>query len=135
MFGTRVPGRAVPWGPGRLPWAPGAPPRGFQWRGPGPKLQGPIPTTSTCRPFEFVSNFMSIVISICDLLGLDLGNVGAFCGPSWSRNRLRTDLSSKTQLFTNHHRFQWFLLNMDPKMGPRSSWIAFLFTLIFRFDL
>ena len=38
MFRTRtwVPGRAVPWGLGRLPWAPGAPPGGSLRGGPGP---------------------------------------------------------------------------------------------------
>ena len=82
-------GRAVPWGLGRLPWAPGAPPRGSQG--------------GVYRPFEFASKFMSILISIFGRLGVDLGSllgvifghVGVFFGPSWSRNRLRTDLSSK----------------------------------------
>ena len=42
MFRTRtwVPGRAVPWGLGRLPWAPGAPPRGSQGGVPGPNYKG-----------------------------------------------------------------------------------------------
>ena len=44
MFRTRAwvpgePGRAIPWGLGRLPWVPGGAPGG----GPGPKLQGPLP--------------------------------------------------------------------------------------------
>ena len=48
MFRTRswVPGRAVPWGLGRLPWAPGAPPRGSQGGVPAPnyKAQSPLST-------------------------------------------------------------------------------------------
>ena len=143
-MGAWVPGRAVPWGLGRLPWAPGAPPRGSQGGGPGPKLQGPLPVTFTCQPFELVSKLMSILMSIFGRFGVDLGSllgvifghVGAFFGPSWSRNRLRTVLSSKKRLFTKHYVFQRFLAQIDPKMGPRStqdcskmgprsSWVAF----------
>ena len=99
-MGAWVPGRAVPWGLGRLPWAPGAPPRGSQGGGPGPKLQGSLPVTFTCRPFEFVSTFMSILMSIFGRFGVDLGSllgvifghVGAFCRPKLvqepSSNRL-----------------------------------------------
>ena len=114
--------------------------------GPGPKLQGSIPPTSPCRPFEFASKFMSMLISIFGRFGLDLGpllgvifgHVGAFFGPSWSRNRLRIYLSSKTLFFFHETlRFPMFLLlKHDPKMGPRStqdrskmdprsSWVAF----------
>ena len=142
MLRTRawVPGRAVPWCLGRLPWAPGAPPRG----GSRPKLQGPIPTTSTCRPIKSASKFRSILISFFCRFGVDLGSflgvmfdhVGAFFGPSWSRNRLRINLSSKKIFFTKPYVFHLFLAQIDPKMGPRStqdrskmgprsSWVAF----------
>ena len=84
--------------------------------GPGPKLQGPIPTTSGSRPFEFASKFMSILRSICGRFGIDLepllgvifGHVGAFFGPSWSRNRLRTVLSSKKLFFTKPFKTNGF---------------------------
>ena len=64
---------------------------------------GPIRATSGCRPFEFASKFMSILMSMFGRFGVDLepllglifDHVGAFFGPSWSRNRLRTVLSSK----------------------------------------
>ena len=54
-------------------------------------------------PLELASKFMSMLMSIFDRFGVDLGSllgvifghVGAFFGPSWSRNRLRIDLSSK----------------------------------------
>ena len=100
--------------------------------------------TSTCRPFEFASKFRSMLMSVFGRFGVDLGSllgvifghVGAFFGPSWSRNRLRNDLSSKNIFFTKHSVFQWFLAQNDPKMeprstqdrskmGPRSSWVAF----------
>ena len=89
---------------------PGPPPlgswgasQGLPGGGPKPKLQGSIPLTSTCRPLELASKFMLILVSIFGRFGLDLGSllgvifghVGAFFDPSWSRNRLRIDLSSK----------------------------------------
>ena len=51
----------------------------------------------------FASKIMSILMLIFDRFGVDLGpllevifgHVGTFFGPSWSRNRLRTVLSSK----------------------------------------
>ena len=51
----------------------------------------------------FASKIISILMSIFgrlgvhlgSLLGVIFGHVGAFFGPSWSRNRLRIDLSSK----------------------------------------
>ena len=54
-------------------------------------------------PLELASKIMSILMSIFGRFGVDLGSllgvifghVGAFFGPSWSRNRLRTVLSSK----------------------------------------
>ena len=61
-MGAWVPGRAVPWGLGRLPWAPGAPPRGSQGGGPGPKLQGPLPLTS--RHFHLSTLWIRIKIDV-----------------------------------------------------------------------
>ena len=132
-------------GQSRGAWAASPGPLGrLPGGGPGPKLQGSIRVTSTCRPFEFASKFMSILMSIFGRFGVDLGSllgvifrqVDAFFGPSWPRNRPRTDLSSKKWLFTKHYVFLWFLLKIDPRMGPRStqdrsktgprsSWIAF----------
>ena len=51
----------------------------------------------------FASFFMSILMSIFDRLGVDLGSVlgvifghfGALVGQSWSQSRLRTVLTSK----------------------------------------
>ena len=101
MFRTRtwVPGRAVPWGLGRSPWAPGARPRGSQGGVPAESLR--VVGRSASR--GFASKIMSILMSIFgrlgvhlgSLLGVIFGHVGAFFGPSWSRNRLRIDLSSK----------------------------------------
>ena len=133
-MGARVPGRAVPWGLGRLPWVPGARPRGSQGGGPGPKLQGPITVTLTHGPFDFASKFMSILVSIFgrfgvdvgSLLGVIFGHVGAFFGPSWSQNRLRTVLSSKTLKFTKPFKTNCFrrFFTQDgapkrPKIPPR----------------
>ena len=86
----------VPWGLGRLPW-------GSQGGGPGPKLQGPIRANPGYRHFTFASKLMSILMSILGRFGIDLGSLlgvifatlCTFCGPNWSRNRLRTVLSSK----------------------------------------
>ena len=77
----------------------------------------------------FASKIMSILISIFgrlgvhlgSLLGVIFGHVGAFFGPSWSRNRLRIDLSSKKRFVTKHYVFQCFFVQIDPKMGPRST--------------
>ena len=145
MFRTRtwVPGRAVPWGLGRLPWAPGAPPRGSQG---GVTAESSRPTYghASCG---FASKIMSILMSIFgrlgvhlgSLLGVIFGHVGAFFGPSWSRNRLRIDLSSKKCFFMKHYVVHRFLPKIDPKMGPRStqdrskmgprsSWVAFFWS-------
>ena len=103
---------------GRLPGAPGG--------GSRPQTTRPNPVY---RPSELASKFMSILMSIFGRLGVDLGplfrvisgHVGAFFGPSWSRNRLGTVLSSKKSLFTKHYVFQYFWTKMYPKMGPRST--------------
>ena len=142
MFRTRtwVPGRAVPWGLGRLPWAPGAPPRGSQ----GGFSAQCLRVTYRRASLGFASKIMSMLMSIFGRLGVHLGSllgscwghVGAFFVPSWSRNHLRIDLSSKKRLLTKHCVFHWFLAQIDPKMGPRStqdrsemgprsSWVAF----------
>ena len=89
--------------PGPPPLGPWGASQGVPGGGPAPKLQGSLPVTSGCRPFGFASKFMSIRVSIFGRLGVDLGSllgvifghVGAFFGPSWSRNRLGTVLSSK----------------------------------------
>ena len=57
------------------------------------------------QAIDFANNTISMMIlmSILGRYGVDLGSLlgvifaplGAFFGPSWSRNRLRTDLSSK----------------------------------------
>ena len=101
MFRTRtwVPGRAVPWGLGRLPWAPGAPPRGSQGGVPAESLR----VVGRRAPIGFASKIISILRSLLSRLGVHLGSllgvmfghVGAFFGPRWSLNRLRIDLSSK----------------------------------------
>ena len=108
-MGAWVPGRAVPWCLDRLPWIPGAPPGG----GSRPQTTR---TTSGTRTLEFVFKLMSILVSIFDrfgidlgsLLGLILGHVGAFFGQSWSWNRLRTDLSSKKCFFTKPFKINGF---------------------------
>ena len=64
-------------------------------------------TTLTHRPFGFASKFMSILMSIFDRFGIDLGSVlrvmfghlGALVGQSWSQSRLRTILISKKRCF------------------------------------
>ena len=86
-----------PWGasrgvPGRLPGAP--------WGGvPAQCLR--VRTTSAL--LDLASFFMTILTSIFDRLGVDLGSVlgvifgrfGALVGQSWSQSRLRTVLTSK----------------------------------------
>ena len=115
-------------GPGPPPLGPWGASQGVSGGGPGPKLQSSIPVT-VGRLLELASKFMSFLMSILDRFGVDLGpllgvifgHVGAFFGPSWSRNRLRTDLSSKKRLFTKYDVFPYFWGKMDPKMGPRST--------------
>ena len=82
--------------PGPPPWAP--------W---GASLGGvPAETTrpGACyAPLVLASKFISILMSIFDRLGVDLGSVlgvifgrfGALVGQSWSQDRLRTVLTSK----------------------------------------
>ena len=84
------------------------------------------------RAFKFAAKFMSILMSVFNSFGVDLGSllgvifghVGAFFGPSWSRNRLRTVLSSKKRLLTKHYVFQYFWPFFHPSLaaqsGPRS---------------
>ena len=128
---------ACPVVPGPPPWAP--------W---GASLGGVPAQSVKVNPcpalLVFASKFISILMSILGRFGVDLGpllgnifgHVGAFFGPSWSQNRLQTDLSSKKLLFTKQCAFQSFLAKIDPKMGPRStqdrpktgprsSWVAF----------
>ena len=126
-----VPGRAVPWSLGRLPWVPGAPPRGYQGGGPGPKLQGSLPRLDPSDSHQnFIENLMSIFgrfgVDLGSLLGVIFGHVGAFFGPSWSRNRLRTVLSSKKMFFTKPFKtncFRCFFAQdgapKRPKIAPR----------------
>ena len=130
--------------PGLLGRIPGAPRGGSRPQTTRPKV--------TPRPFKFASKFMSILMSIFGRFGVDLGSllgvmfghVGAFFGPSWSRNRLRTVLSSKKRLFTKPFKTNGFRRFFAPrwrpkttedrsKTGPASSWIVF-FALNFRFD-
>ena len=114
---------------GRLPWAPGAHPRGSQGGVPAPNYKAQSKPNHDPRPFEFASKLMLILMSIFGRFGVDLGlllgvmfgHVGALFDASWSRNRLRTVLSSKKRLFTKHYVFQHLLAKIDPKMGPRSS--------------
>ena len=82
-------------GPGPLPLVPGGP------RGGVPAESLRLVGRHASR--GFASKIMSILMSIFGRLGVHLGSllgvifdhVGAFFGPSWSRNRLRIDLSSK----------------------------------------
>ena len=81
--------------PGPLGHVPGGPRGGV----PAESLK-PVGGCASCG---FASKIMSILMSIFgrlgvhlgSLLGVIFGHVGAFFGPSWSRNRLRIDLSSK----------------------------------------
>ena len=86
----------VPWGLGRLPWVPGAAP----WGGVPPQCL----RANVCYALLVLASFfMSILTSIFDRLGVDLGSVlgvifghfGALVGQSWSQSRLRTVLTSK----------------------------------------
>ena len=91
-MGAWVPGKAVPWGLGRLPWAPGEPPRGSQGGSPAQCLR----VVGGRALLVFASKFMSILMSMFGRFGIDLGSllelifghVGAFFGQSWYRNRL-----------------------------------------------
>ena len=115
-----------PVGPGPPPLGSWGASQGLPGGVPDPKLQY---TTSSRRPFELALKFILILMSIFDRFGLDLGSllgvifghVGAFFGPSWSRNRLRTDLSSKKRFFTKHYVFQYFFHFFDPKMEPKRA--------------
>ena len=60
-------------GPGQPPLGPWGASQLFPGGGPGPKLQGSIPPTSTPRAFDFASKFMSFLMSIFGRLGVDLG--------------------------------------------------------------
>ena len=90
---------AGPGVPGPLPWAPGARPRGPRGGVPAESLR----TVGGYASLGFASKIISMLMSIFGRFGVDLGyllgvifgHVGAFFGPSWPRNRLRTDLSSK----------------------------------------
>ena len=64
-MGAWVPGRAVPWGLGRLPWAPGAPPRGSQGGVPAESLQA----VGRYASRGFASKIMSILMSIFNRFG------------------------------------------------------------------
>ena len=134
---------------------PGPPPLG-PWDLPGAPRGGSRAQTTkvtfSLRPFGFASKFVSILMTIFGRFGVDLGSllgvifglVGAFFGPSSSRNCLRTILSSKTYLFTKPFEincFRCFFTQDGAKNDPRSlqdgSKIVldrFLFVLNFRFD-
>ena len=80
---------------------PGPPPLGSSDASQG--LPGGGPGPMSAGRFELASKIMSILMSTFGRFGIDLGSllgvlfghVGAFFGPSWSWNRLRTVLSSK----------------------------------------
>ena len=98
-MGAWVPGRAVPWGLGRLPWVPGAPPRGC----PGGRPDPMSADQKSPSPLGFGIVFYDDFDIIFDRLGVELGSVlgvifgrfGALVGQSWSQSRLRTVLTSK----------------------------------------
>ena len=79
---------------------PGPPPLGSPWG--GVTAQSPR-VVSWLAPLVLASFFMTILTSIFDRLGVDLGSVlgvifgrfGALVGQSWSQSRLRTVLTSK----------------------------------------
>ena len=117
---------------------PGPPPLG-SWGASQVLPRGGVPAqrlrpTYGRAPLELASKIMSILMSIVGRFGVDLGSllgvifghVGAFFGPSWSRNRLRTVLSSKKLLFTKPFKLNGFnrLFAQDgapkrPKIAPR----------------
>ena len=82
-----------------LPWVPGAPPGGSLGGVPGPMSSA----QNWAALLVLASFFMTILTSIFDRLGVDLGSVlgvifgrfGALVGQSWSQDRLRTVLTSK----------------------------------------
>ena len=102
--------------------------------GPGPKLQGSLPVTFTCRPFELASKFMSFLMSIFDRFGVDLGplwevifgHVGAFSaqvglGTVFEPTYLRKSDCSRNSMFSNTFWPKWTpRWGQDrPKIAPR----------------
>ena len=115
------------------PVGPGPPPLG-PWGTSQGAPRGGVPAQSLRVTYGrascgFASKIMTILMSIFgrlgvhlgSLLGVIFGHVGAFFGPSCSRNRLRIDLSSKKRFFTKHCVFLCFFAQIDPKMWPRST--------------
>ena len=127
---------------------PGPPPGGSLGRLPGGPwgwVPAQTPRLRTWRALLVLASFfMTILTSIFDRLGVDLGSVlgiifgrfGALIGQSWSQSRLRTVLTSKKRLSTKPYVLSWFgtffgprwrprTAQDRPKTGPRSSWIGF----------
>ena len=91
-------------GPGPPPLGPWGVSRRGPWGGvPAQCLR----VRTTPALLDLASFFMSILTSIFDRLGVDLGSVlgvifgrfGALVGQSWSQSRLRTVLTSKKRFF------------------------------------
>ena len=143
-------------GPGPPPLGPWGISQGLPGGNTGPKLQGSLPANSGHFQLstlwirikiyvDFDVDFMGrFGIDLGSLFGIIFGHVGAFFGPSWSRNRLRTVLSSKKRLFTKHYVFRHFLAKWAPRWGQDRPKVAprrvqdrlrsFFFVLTFRFD-
>ena len=127
MFRTRtcVPGRAVPWGLGRLPWAPGAPPRGSQ---------GGVPTPN----YKDQSHLSTLRIRIKIYVDLDV-DFWSFGARSWVplgghfrscwrlfRPKLVSEPSSNRLIFEKvifHEtlRFPMVFGVFSPKMAPQND--------------
>ena len=126
-MGAWVPGRAVPWGLGRLPWAPGAPPRGSQGGVPAPNYKGQSPLSTLWIRIKIYIDFD---IDFWSSWGRSWVPLGGHFRSCWRlfRPKLVSEPSSNQLIFENmtfltkHCVFHFFFYaQIDPKMDPRST--------------
>ena len=144
-----MPGRAVPWGLGRLPWAPGAPPRGSQGGGPAPNYKDQSrPSTLRIR----IKNYVDFDVDFWSSWGRSWvplgGHVGVMLapfssqvgpGPVFEPSYHRKSDLSRNITFSNVFWPRWTpRWGQDrPKIAPRrvhDRLGSFFFVLNFRFD-
>ena len=79
-MGAWVPGRAVPWGLGRLPWVPGAPPGGSLGGGPGPMSAGHL---WLCLPWIRIKNHVDFDVDFWSSWGRSWVPLGGHFRSCW----------------------------------------------------
>ena len=122
-MGAWVPGKAVPWGLGRLPWAPGAPPRGSQGGVPAPNYKGhfrPLPVVDPSNSHQNLCRFWCRFLAVWEsILGPSWGSFSVMLAPCSAQIGLGTVFESTYLRKSEFSRNITFSNGFGPKLTPR----------------